>query len=125
MFDPINGPSNHYQGPATGLGTEAGDTWHAAVSKVNAGFKNVIDAIESWGEKAVEAVDADARKENVELREQIAALQIKFDAADSQIDKLTSACSDYAFKVDAMERAAASKPPTGDALEAEAHKPPT
>lgn len=80
MFDPIQGPANIYQGPAVGLGTEAGDTWHAAVAKINAGFKNVTAAMKGGYQHIVEIVDGEARKDIADLREELAALQIKFDA---------------------------------------------
>lgn len=80
MFDPIKGPANPYQGPAVGLGTEAGDTWHAAVAKINAGFKRVVSAIEGGAGKIVDMVDGEARKDIADLREELAALQIKYDA---------------------------------------------
>lgn len=82
MFDPINGPSNHYQGPATGLGTEAGDTWHAAVSKINDGFKRVVDAIEGLGD------DAEARKGIAALEEAVAALQKRNDDLEAHMKAL-------------------------------------
>lgn len=79
MFDPIKGPANPYQGPAVGLGTEAGDTWHAAVAKINTGFQNFAAAIKGGVEHIVEAVDGEARKDIADLREELAALQIKYD----------------------------------------------
>lgn len=84
MFDPINGPSNHYQGPATGLGTEAGDTWHAAVNKVNAGFKRVVEAIEAGSE----AADPEARKGVADLEEAVAALQKRNDDLEAHMKAL-------------------------------------
>lgn len=81
MFDPIKGPNNPYQGPAVGLGTENGDSWHTAVNKINAAFKNIVHAIETGPSiEGVEMVDAESRKEIAELREAVAAMQIKFDA---------------------------------------------
>lgn len=82
MFDPINGPSNHYQGPATGLGTEAGDTWHAAVTKINDGFKRVVCAIEDLGG------DTEARKGIAALEEAVAALQKRNDDLEAQMTAL-------------------------------------
>jgi hypothetical protein len=95
MFDPIKGPANQYQAPATGLGTEAGDTWHEAVRKINAGFKNVIKAISGGVESEMEMIDSHARDEIADLREELAAMQIRFDrlpgssTADPLIDKPT------------------------------------
>lgn len=84
MFDPINGPANHYQGPATGLGTEAGDTWHAAVVKINAGFKRVVDAIEG----CTEAADTEARKGIAALEDTITALQKRNDDLEASMKAL-------------------------------------
>jgi hypothetical protein len=47
MFDPIKGPPNEYLPPATGHGTEFGDSWHTAVAKINDGFKRVIEAMDT------------------------------------------------------------------------------
>lgn len=93
MFDPIKGPANHYQGPATGLGTEAGDTWHAAVSKVNAGFKNVGKAIE----EAFTGEDAGARQGIAALEEAVAALQKRADEADAKLKALVTTAEAAAF----------------------------
>lgn len=84
MFDPINGPANHYQGPATGLGTEAGDTWHAAVNKINAGFKNLVKAFES----PAEGTDPEARKRITDLEEAVAALQKRDDDREDNMKAL-------------------------------------
>lgn len=81
MFDPIQGPADLYSGPATGLTTEKGDSWHVAVSKINAGFKKVIAALESpFAAENVAIVDDEARKEIAELRETVSAMQITLDA---------------------------------------------
>lgn len=114
MFEPINGPSNHYQGPATGLGTEAGDTWHAAVSKINAGFKRLVAAIEGVPEK----IDADARKGIAALEDAVAALQKRADDAEQR-----AAESEAKLKALVTTAQAAQAPPTGDAPEVEANKP--
>lgn len=84
MFDPINGPANHYQGPATGLGTEAGDTWHAAVSKINDGFKNFA----AWAEGLGDGGDAYARKNIASLEEAVTALQKRNDELEAHMTAL-------------------------------------
>lgn len=84
MFDPIKGPSNHYQGPATGLGTEAGDTWHSAVEKINAGFKNIVEAFEGGSE----ATDPEARKGVAALEEAVAVLQKRDDEREASMKAL-------------------------------------
>lgn len=103
MFDPIKGPSNHYQGPATGLGTEAGDTWHAAVEKINAGFKRIVTAIEGAGETA----DTDARKGVAALEDAVAALQKRADDAEQR-----AAESEAKLKALVTTAEAAAAPPT-------------
>lgn len=84
MFDPIKGPANIYQGPAVGLGTEAGDTWHEAVAKVNAGFKRVISAIEG----GTEAADDKARKDIAALEDAVTALQKRNDDLEAHMKGL-------------------------------------
>jgi len=61
MFDPIVGPPDQHSGPAIGHTTEKGDTWHAAVGKINAGFEKVWHALSGGASVAVEAIDTDAR----------------------------------------------------------------
>lgn len=79
MFDKINGPSNPMAGPAQGHSTEQGDSWHTAVAKINAGFKNIVRAIE--GGFAPGAPDDVALGERLShFEDALAALQIKFDA---------------------------------------------
>lgn len=68
MFDPILGPADQHSGPAIGDTTEKGDTWHAAVTKINAGFEKVVAALKGKAAIAVAAVDADARKAFAALR---------------------------------------------------------
>lgn len=104
MFDPIKGPSNHYQGPATGLGTEAGDTWHAAVEKINAGFKRVVAAFES----TAETTDIDARKRITELESAVTAAQMRDEGLDARLKELLD-------KVSAPQAPPTPPtPPTGD-----------
>lgn len=104
MFDPINGPTNHYEGPATGHSTEKGDSWHTAVKKINEGFAKVIKAIEApfSDAQSVEIVDTEARKEIAELREIVAAQQMALDTEKAKSEHFESVLSDYAFKVDAI-----------------------
>lgn len=84
MFDTINGPQDHYSGPATGLTTEKGDSWHTAVAKINASFGKIKDFI-SHG---VESIDAAARKEIDAAHEVIISLQQKFEAMEKRIEAL-------------------------------------
>jgi hypothetical protein len=111
MFDPIKGPSNLYQAPATGLGTEAGDTWHEAVRKVNEGFKNVIQ----WAEGLGDGGDGEARKGVAALEDAVAALQKRNDDLDAQMKALLGSFDKFL--------AAQAAPPTGDAPKTEAEKP--
>src|ERR1700733_5487051 len=112
MFDPINGPANHYQGPATGLGTEAGDTWHTAVEKINAGFKRVVGAIEGLGETA----DTEARKSISTLEDTVTALQKRAEDSDASMKALLASFDKF---LAAAEAKAAPTPPTGDAPKTE------
>lgn len=114
MFDPIHPPPNHYQGPATGLGTEGGDTWQEAVRKINEGFHN----IKAWAEGLGDGGDTAARQSIAALEDAVAALQKRddereenvkallasFDKLQGQVNHIESAASDTAFKADALER---------------------
>jgi hypothetical protein len=81
MFDPIKAPPDQYSGPATGLSTEKGDSWHAAVTKINAGFKNIIKAIEGGVASAVHEVGEWASHDEVaDLRAEVAELKAKLEA---------------------------------------------
>jgi hypothetical protein len=82
MFDPIQGPAHPGQGPSTGDSTEHGDTWHAAVAKINAGFAKVKAAFETGFEHIVETIDPIARKEVSDLREELAAVKLKLEAME-------------------------------------------
>lgn len=68
MFDPIVGPPDQHSGPAIGHTTEKGDTWHAAVAKINAGFEKVWHSMRGGASVAVEAIDTDARNAFSALR---------------------------------------------------------
>lgn len=76
---PIKGPQNPAQGPATGDSTENGDSWHAAVNKINAWFSYFESKLSAPIEHLVTATDADAHSAIKELEDQIAALQNKHD----------------------------------------------
>lgn len=104
MFDPINGPANHYQGPATGFGTEAGDTWHAAVDKINAGFKRVVSAIEGIGG------DDEARKRVTDLEEAVAALQKRNDDLEGHMTALLGSFDKFLAAQQAPPKPADSMP---------------
>jgi len=80
MFDPINGPAHAGQGPSTNDSTENGDTWHAAVGKMNGMFKALFSRLEAPIEHVVTAIDEDARTDIKRLEDEIAALQQKLEA---------------------------------------------
>lgn len=117
MFDPINGPANHYQGPATGLGTEAGDTWHTAVAKINEGFKRVVKAIEG----GTEAADIEARNGVAALEDTVAALQKRNDDLEAHMKGLLGSFDKFLAAQNTPQNTP-SVPPTGDAPEVEANK---
>lgn len=112
MFDPIKGPANAYQGPAVGLGTEAGDTWNDAVLKVNAGFENVIKAIE----EGLAGEDTEARKRITDLEEALAAVQKRNDDIEAHIKGLLAS-------FDKVLTAQAATPPTAPPTPPEPEKP--
>lgn len=80
MFDPINGPAHAGQGPSTNDSTENGDSWHAAVAKVNGMFKSLFSKLEAPIEHVVTAIDEEARTDIKRLEDEIAALQQKLEA---------------------------------------------
>lgn len=107
MFDPINGPANHYQGPATGLGSEAGDTWHDAVSKINDNFKNIVKWIEGGSN---EAADTEARKRITDLEEAVTALQKRNDEIEGNMKALLGSFDKFLAAQQAPPKPADSMP---------------
>lgn len=103
MFDPITGPGNPYMGPATGLGTEGGDNWDAAIAKINAGFKNVVKAIE--GGLGMSAPD------DVALGERLSHIEDSLTALQMRIDAMTAPADPNAKPVTMAETAAETPPP--------------
>lgn len=117
MFDPIKGPNNEYGAPAVGHGTENGDSWHTAVKKINDGFKRIIHAIETGPSiEGVEMVDAESRKEIAELRETIAALQMRLDAMTAPAYPNVNADDGNATDPAAMPAAGNTPPPSQEPI---------
>lgn len=95
MFDPIIGPPDVHSGPAVGHSTEKGDTWHAAVGKLNAGFEKVWHALSGGASVAVEAVDDKAREAFNALRtahdqlvHDYGNLAQKFEALSAELEEI-------------------------------------
>ena len=108
MFDPIVGPPDQHSGPAVGHTTEKGDTWHAAVGKINAGFEKIKEALSGGASVAVEAVDDKAREAFNALRE--AHDKLVHDNAElmTKVEHYESVLSDLLFKVDALDEKVAA-----------------
>ena len=112
MFDPIVGPPDQHSGPAVGHTTEKGDTWHAAVGKINAGFEKLWHVVSGGAAVEVAAIDVDARNAFNALR--TAHDKLVHDNAElvTKVDHYESVLSDLLFKVDALgEKVAAMTAP--------------
>src|SRR6266566_4411713 len=96
MFDPIKGPPNEFLPPATGHGTEFGDSWHTAVAKINASFAKIRDALMRGVAISTDAVDEELRKSTFILAEAHRDML-------QQVQRLEGVLSDALFKLDALE----------------------
>lgn len=85
MFEKINGPTDQYSGPATGLTTEKGDNWHTAVKKINDGFSNIVKFLEGGGASIESEAATGWEKIAHDLAEAMALLQLKHDALEARV----------------------------------------
>lgn len=94
MFDPIKSHIDHYRGPATGMGTDHGDTWPTAVDKINKGFDAVVKWIESFDPDVKEKPEPAMTPEEIgnmiqqavtPLQDEIAALRLQVEAANAEL----------------------------------------
>ena len=79
MFDPIKGPPDPYSGPSTGDSTEKGDSWHAAVAKINGMFERLFHGGEDVAESVVQKVESIGRPEFEALKADLEAVKAKLD----------------------------------------------
>lgn len=84
MFDPIKGPPNEFAGPSTGHSTENGDSWFTAIKKINAGFKSIVERLESGVSDIVGKADRDARDRVGELENHVATLEERITALEER-----------------------------------------
>lgn len=91
MFEKINGPTNQYEGPATGLTTEKGDSWHTAVKKINDGFANIVKFLEGGAPAIESAAESGWEKVAHDLAEAMSLLQIKQDELEARVKAMSTA----------------------------------
>jgi hypothetical protein len=89
MFDPIH---SHMMGPSNIDGTEFGDTWVGAMTKVNAMFETLFDRANTAVDPSI-GVNPDFVK----------ALEARFEKAEDEIANHLGFLSDAMFKIDALE----------------------
>lgn len=77
---------SHPNGPSSIDATEFGDTWHAAMTKIDRMFHVLFHKVSGPIEHAVTATDDAAHAAIKDLENQIAAMQIKHDALVAQVN---------------------------------------
>lgn len=126
MFTPIKAPPNQHLGPATGDGTEFGDNWTTAVSKINDGFAKVLAAVEGRAapalahvegaaHDAVHVVDADARKAFAALKDAhdgvLERVKTVEDMVDQGFSEMRGQLQDLRDKLEALLNQPPVEPP--------------
>ena len=102
MFDKIKGPADQYRGPATGDSTEHGDSWHAAVAKINANFERLFTTLKGGAGQVQAAAGAVGDFVDAKARAAFEALRTAHEANVDHLGELEQRVKDLEDKLEAM-----------------------